>query len=102
MSLFNYCNLNKTRSYLIVAELNYKISPDCRIQLRVDWYDAENTKVLKERLIQLPNGDSQGFRRLEIPLVAPENAVRARIYCLISRQYLGDFLELKEFDLLSE
>ncbi len=98
MSLYTYCKLSKSRSNLITAELNYKISPDCRIQLRVDWYDSSNNKLLKERLMQLPNGDSRGFRKVEIPLLVPDNAERARIYCIVSRQYEGDFLEIKEFD----
>jgi hypothetical protein len=51
-------------------------------------------------MIQLPNGESNGYFELEIPLIAPEAANKAKISLLMLRQGDGDFLEIQEINFL--
>jgi hypothetical protein len=53
-------------------------------------------------MIQLPNGASNGYFELEIPLIAPEAAEKAKISLYVQRQGEGDFLEIEEINFLRE
>ena len=99
--LYTLALLSPDRSYILMAKIKSKISPDCRAQLRVDWLNQEGAKVECLRLIQLPNGQSNDFLQLEIPLIAPEQADKAKISLLVQRQGIGDYIEIEEINFLS-
>ena len=52
-------------------------------------------------MIQLPNGQSKGYLQLEIPLIAPEQANKAKISLLVQRQGIGDFIEIEAINFLT-
>ena len=99
-TLFTSCELSNTRKYLIDTSFNYKISPDCRVQIRIDWKDIDGKLILRERLIQLPKGETESFKKLNIPLVAPLNAHVARLSYIVMRQSLNDYIEITNFNFL--
>jgi len=52
-------------------------------------------------LIQLPNGQPNDYLQLEIPLIAPEQADKAKISLLVQRQGIGDFIEIEAINFLT-
>ena len=98
--LYTLALLGPQRGYILTAKIKSKISPDCRAQLRLDWIDESGEKFESLRMIQLPNGESNGYFELEIPLIAPEAANKAKISLLMLRQGDGDFLEIQEINFL--
>lgn len=98
--LYTLALLGPQRGYILTAKIKSKISPDCRAQLRADWINAAGIKFKSQRLIQLPNGDSGGYLQLEIPLIAPEEARKAKIQFILNRQGQGDFIEIQEINFL--
>lgn len=98
--LYTLALLGPQRGYILKAKIKSKISPDCRAQLRLDWIDESGEKFESLRMIQLPNGESNGYLELEIPLIAPEAANKAKISLLMLRQGDGDFLEIQEINFL--
>ena len=98
--LYTLALLGPQRGYILTAKIKSKISPDCRAQLRLDWIDESGEKFESLRMIQLPNGESNGYLELEIPLIAPEAANKAKISLLMLRQGDGDFLEIQEINFL--
>ncbi|MDC3132546.1 hypothetical protein OA542_02280, partial [Opitutae bacterium] len=62
--------------------------------------DKDGIKFESLRMIQLPNGESNGFLKLEISLIAPEVAEKAKISLNVLRQGEGDFIEVKEINFL--
>ncbi|MDA0848392.1 MAG: DUF4838 domain-containing protein, partial [Verrucomicrobia bacterium] len=98
--LYTLALLGPQRGYILTAKIKSKISPDCRAQLRLDWIDESGEKFESLRMIQLPNGESNGYLELEIPLIAPEAANKAKISLLMLRQGGGDFLEIQEINFL--
>jgi hypothetical protein len=111
-------NVEPNELYLLKTELHYQISPDNRTILQVIWYDADDRRIKSERLVQLPTTWDKGERRkakgetaedgnlkaegealLTIPLRSPDSAARVRIRFSISRQYPGDFLEIRAVEL---
>ena len=99
--LYTLALLAPHRDYILTAKVKSKISPDCRIQLRLDWLSQGGVKIESLRLIQFPNGLSKGYLQLEIPLIAPEQADKAKISLLVQRQGKGDFIEIKAFNFLT-
>lgn len=99
-NLYTLALLSKQREYILTAKIKFQISPDCRAQLRLDWLDEEGTKFEKLRIIQLPNGCSESYTQLEIPLIAPEQAIKAKISFLLQRQGEGDFIDIQEINFL--
>ena len=99
--LYTLALLAPHRDYILTAKIKSKISPDCRVQLRVDWVSQEGEKFESLRLIQLPNGQSKGYLQLEIPLTAPEQADKAKISLLVQRQGRGDFIEIEAINFLT-
>jgi hypothetical protein len=100
--LYALALLAPQREYLLKAKIKSKISPDCRAQLRLDWINESGVKFESLRMIQLPNGASNGYFELEIPLIAPEAAEKAKISLYVQRQGEGDFLEIEEINFLRE
>ena len=107
-SLSSYCQLGRSRGYLLELALKFKVSPDSRIQFKVDWIDASENTLLEQIALQIPYGattattsDNGGYREVIIPLIAPKEAQIARVYSLVTRQYADDFLEIKKFNFLT-
>ena len=98
--LYTLALLGPQRGYILTAKIKSKISPDCRAQLRLDWIDKSGEKFESLRMIQLPNGESNELLQLEIPLIAPEEAEKAKISLLVQRQGEGDFIEIQEINFL--
>ena len=98
--LYTLSLLAPQRDYMLTAKIRSKISPDCRAQLRLDWVNEAGIKFESLRMIQLPNGESNGLLQLEIPLIAPEVAEKAKISLLVQRQGKGDFIEIQEINFL--
>ena len=98
--LYTLSLLAPQRDYMLTAKIRSKISPDCRAQLRLDWVNEAGIKFESLRMIQLPNGESNGLLQLEIPLIAPEVAEKAKISLLVQRQGEGDFIEIQEINFL--
>ena len=99
--LYTLALLAPHRDYILTAKIKSKISPDCRVQLRVDWVSQDGVKFESLRLIQLPNGQSNDYLQLEIPLIAPEQADKAKISLLVQRQGIGDFIEIEAINFLT-
>ena len=99
--LYTLALLAPHRDYILTAKIKSKISPDCRVQLRVDWVSQDGVKFESHRLIQLPNGKSNDCLQLEIPLIAPEQADKAKISLLVQRQGISDFIEIKAINFLT-
>tara|TARA_B100001093_G_scaffold241080_1_gene230837 strand:- start:53 stop:2482 length:2430 start_codon:yes stop_codon:yes gene_type:complete len=98
--LYTLSLLAPQRDYFLTAKIRSKISPDCRAQLRLDWVNEAGIRFESLRIIQLPNGESNGLLQLEIPLIAPEVAEKAKISLLVQRQGEGDFIEIQEINFL--
>ena len=81
--------------YLLTSELRYQASPDNRTMLQVVWHDADGGRIKSERLFHLPTTWVNGEALLTIPLRSPDKAARVRIRFSTSRQYPGDFLEIR-------
>ena len=99
--LYTLALLAPNRDYILTAKIKSKISPDCRAQLRVDWINDAGEKFESLRLIQLPNGQTNDYMQLEIPLSAPEQADKAKISLLVQRQGKRDFIEIEEINFLA-
>lgn len=99
LSVFRDVSIQGGLRYYLDVDASWKVSPDNRTQIRVNWYDAEGKTVLVDVLLQLPNGASRESQRILLALNAPSGAARARIHFTTSRQYPGDFLALTRVDL---
>lgn len=100
-SVFRDVPVTSGQGYVLDASLAYRISPDNRTQVRLSWSDADGGSLVGALLpFRCPTGDSNGVRRIVLPLQAPEGATKLRLRFLVSRQYPGDFLDLKRVDLL--
>ena len=92
--------VQEKQTFLLNFEFAYQVSPDNRTQLTLSWY-GEDGRVLESAFpLQLPNGESAGSSRLQLPMCAPEGAARLRVRFRASRQSPGDFLELHRWPCL--
>jgi hypothetical protein len=98
--LYTLALLAPRRDYILTAKIKSKISPDCRVQLRMDWVNKEGEKFESLRLIQLPNGQSKEYL-LEIPFIAPDQADKVKISLLVQRQGIDDFIEIEAINFLT-
>ena len=101
-ALYTHCELGSTRNYLLDLAIKFRVSPDSRIQFRVDWLDSMGETIAKELTLQLPNGANSEFKNILIPMIAPKKAEHAKIYCLVSRQAEGDHLSIQTFNWISK
>ena len=97
-SIFTNLAVEGARDYLLDCHLAYKVSPDNRVQLSVRWLDGEGQRIRYDYPLQLPVGESAGLQRIKIPFHSPKTAKEARLHFRVSRQYEGDYLELKKID----
>jgi len=86
------------KSYLLEAEMAWQVSPDNRTQLKLTWSDRNGRTLRIDLPLQLPNGDSGETRRISLPLKAPPGAYDLRVHFVVSRQYAGDYFELRKVD----
>ncbi|MEM8868184.1 MAG: DUF4838 domain-containing protein [Verrucomicrobiota bacterium] len=98
-SVFRDAPVKERFQYYLDVDLAWSVSPDNRTQVRVNWYDASGATVRVDLPLQLPIGESADVQRILLAFEAPESAVRARVHFTSSRQYAGDFLELRRIDL---
>ena len=85
-------------AYLLDLTAAYRISLDDRIDLRFTWLDRDGQKLRSSMPFRFPTGDSEGDQRVVIPVRAPNGAYTLRLKIVVSRQYPGDFFELKRVD----
>ena len=97
-SIFTNVALEGGRDYLLDCHLAYKVSPDNRVQLSLRWMDAEGKLLRYDYPLQLTVGQSLGLQRIQIPFRSPLGAQEARLHFRVSRQFEGDYLELKKID----
>jgi hypothetical protein len=97
-SIFRDIPVISGQRYLLDVNMAYHISPDNRTQVLLSWSDREGRSLESEILFRCPTGDSDGLRRVVLPLCAPDQAYTLRIRFHVSRQYEGDFLEIQSAD----
>lgn len=98
ISIFRDFPVISGQRYLLDASMAYRISPDNRSQVSLSWTDRHGNTLGREIVFRCPTGDSDGVRRVVLPMRAPTNAYTLRVRFYASRQYEGDFLELQKVD----
>ena len=98
VSIFRDIPVISEQPYLFDAEMAYRISPDNRIQIRLSWSDQAGSDLGTDILFRCPTGNSNGLRRIILPIHAPQQASTLRLRFFVSRQYPGDFLNLQRVD----
>lgn len=98
VSIFRDIPVISEQPYLFDAAMAYRISPDNRIQIRLSWSDQAGSDLGTDILFRCPTGDSNGLRRILLPIHAPQQASTLRLRFFVSRQYPGDFLNLQRVD----
>ena len=98
-SVFTEVPVEAGDGFVLDFNCMYKISPDNRSRIYLDWYDGDGELIQWTLPVQLPRGTSDGVRQLRIPAVAPEGSKALRVRFLISRQGEGDYLELQRIRL---
>jgi hypothetical protein len=84
--------------FVLRADLRWQISPDNRTQIKLVWLDRNGNRLRTDIPLQLPWGGLDDFKQIEIPFYSPKRAYDVRIHFVASRQYPGDFLELRSVD----
>lgn len=95
VSFFSDVPVVGERDYLLEADLAWRVSPDNRSQLKLTWTDRNGKTLRVDLPLQLPNGESEGVRTIRLPVRAPAGAYDLRIHFTASRQYDGDYLEIR-------
>lgn len=98
-SIFRDIPVISGQDYLLDAVLAYRISPDNRTKVKLRWTDRNGRHLRTDVPLRFPTGESEGVRRVALPMRAPANAYTLRVHVVVSRQYQGDFLELRRVDL---
>lgn len=93
-SVFAGVSVVEETGYVLEFDCAYRISPDNRTKLFLDWHDEDENLLARSLPLQLPRGASEKVRQLRIPAIAPKGAKLLKIRFLISRQAAVDFLEL--------
>lgn len=97
-SIFRDIPVISGQHYLLDAQMAYRVSPDNRVQVRLSWSDQAGGDLGTDILFRCPTGDSDGRRRMVLPVRAPQQAYTLRVRFFVSRQYAGDFLNLQRVD----
>lgn len=93
-SVFAEVPVDAGDGYVLEFDCKYKISPDNRTQVYMDWYDGEGALIQWTLPVHFPRGKLDRVQQLRIPTLAPAGAKMLKLRFLISRQASGDFLEL--------
>ena len=93
-SVFAEVPIEAGDGYVLEFDCKYKISPDNRTQVYMDWYDEEGTLIQWTLPVHFSPDQVDQLQQLRIPSVAPAGAKLLKVRFLISRQGEGDFLEL--------
>ena len=97
-SIFRDVPVISDQRYLLDASLAYRISLDNRTSVSLSWMDKDGHSLGEEILFRCPTGESDGTQRIVLPIRAPVQAYTLRVRFVVSRQYQGDYLELKRAD----
>ena len=97
-SVFRDVPVTPESVFILKARMSWQVSPDNRTQIRLIWTDRDGKHLRTDIPLQLPWGPSGGFQNVEIPFRSPKRAYDVRLHFVTSRQYAGDFLELKSVD----
>ena len=95
VSFFRDVPVAGDRRYVLALDARWRVSPDNRNQIKLTWRDRSGRRLRTDLPFQFPRGREASVRRLVFPLKAPPNAYELRIHVTVSRQYGGDFLELR-------
>lgn len=85
---------------LVGVKLRGKLSPSTQVILAIDWVDAKNNHLLIKRQL-LPTGSWPDWVQLWQGGEAPEGAVFVGIGLTVVDQGPGDWLEAKDFEVLT-
>jgi hypothetical protein len=97
VSLFTAAPVEEGGDYLLRLRCAWRVSPDNRSLLYVEWLTDEGELVGNEIPFAFPTGE-EPMRELVFPLAAPRGAVWVRFSCFLSRQYPGDHLSVERAD----
>ena len=78
--------VKSAQHYLLKANLAWRVSPDNRSIIKLQWRNSNQKTILSETLLQLPHGISAKTYTFEIPCKAPDAASQLRIAVISSRQ----------------
>lgn len=98
-TLFTQFELRRAREYLLEYDLSYRCSPDNRVFIQAIWKNEAGEVVKNEVLLRVPNNTSDGYKKIQIPLRAPEEAVHVRMLLKNERQYPGDYLRIGQIQI---
>lgn len=87
------------QNYLLETALQWHISPDNRIYLKLSWQDQRGKLIRYDIRLQLPSGHSTRSQSVQIPIQAPPGAHKLRIHFVNSRQSQEDFLQVEQVQL---
>ena len=93
-----YITVKPEKSYLLEASIDWRISPDNRSFIELQWKDEAGKLIRKDSPIQFPCGASTGLKQLKIPFQSPEQASKVRIAIISSRQAPDDFLNIQHIN----
>jgi hypothetical protein len=82
-------------TYLLEIDAAWKVSPDNRSSVQLNWESISGDRLRTEIPLRIPNGESLGSQRVQIPLRAPANAYDLTVGLIANRQYPGDFIEFR-------
>ncbi len=87
------------KTYLLEIEANWRVSPDNRTRVQLNWESVGGDKLRTDIPLRLPNGTSAGGQRLQFVVTSPVNAYDLKLGIVTNRQYEGDFLEMTRVEL---
>ncbi|MGB0744341.1 MAG: DUF4838 domain-containing protein, partial [Opitutales bacterium] len=87
------------RNYLLRIEAAWRVSPDNRIRVQLNWVSLAGENLQTEIILRIPGGESRGLQAMEFALTSPVNAYDLQVRIVANRQYEGDYLEIKRVEL---
>lgn len=86
------------KAYLLQIEASWRLSPDNRTRVQLNWRSVAGERLRTEILLRLPNGASTVSQQLRFALHAPANAYDLKVGIVTNRQYEDDFLEIRRVE----
>lgn len=80
--------------YILEMDAEWRVSPDNRTRVQLNWKDTEGSSLGKKIIMRLPNGTSSGTQALRFALKAPQNAHELNLGVIANRQAKNDFIEI--------